>query len=352
MRSTREKQLAAALGAVAAAGGLYLTGRAAIRLALRARLRGRVVMIVGGTRGLGLAMARRFVDLGCPVAICGRDLDTAERARADLVARGGTVVAGSCDATDEADVARFLDVVLANLGRVDVLVTTAATVDVGPLEALTTRDFQEAMESTFWSNVHPTLAVLPIMRGQGHGRIAHVTSIGGRIPVPHLLPYSSAKFALVGFSEGLRSEVAKDGIEVTTIVPGLMRTGSYLFARFVGDAAREQAWFGRAATTPVLSMDADRAAARMIDAIAAGSPRAIIGLPARVAVAGHALFPRTSRRALRLTERALPAAPRDGERMETKAGEIDLEAVRAVQRAGADEAARYQHLGAWETAPD
>lgn len=344
MPTSRDKQLAAAASALAAAGGLYLAGRAAYRLVLRERLRGQVVVVVGGTRGLGLAMARRFVDLGCPVAICGRDEDTAERARADLVARGGTVVAGSCDASDEADVARFLDVVLANLGHVDVLITTAATMGVGPVESMSTRDFHEAMESIFWSNVYPTLAVLPVMRGQGHGRIAHVTSIGGRIPLPHMLPYSSAKFALVGFSEGLRAEVAKDGIQVTTLVPGPMRTGSYLRARFEGDAVAEQAWFGTASTTPGLAMDTERAASRMIEAIAAGTPRVVVGGPAQLALAGYTLFPRTSRRALSLTERALPSAP-EGE-LEAPIDERSIESVRAVQAAGAAYAARYQHLGA------
>ena len=346
-RSPSTNQLALTLAAAAGVTALVLATRAARRRARREALRGKVVVIIGGTRGLGLAMARRFVDLGCPIAICGRDEDTAERARLDLMARGGTVVAASCDATDEAEVARFLDLVLANLGHVDVLVTCAATIGVGPLESLSTRDFQEAMESIFWSSVHPTLAVLPIMRGHGGGRIAHVTSIGGRVPIPHLLAYSAAKFAEVGFSEGLRAEVAKDDIAVTTIVPGLMRTGSYVHAHFHGDVVKEQAWFGTASTAPGLSMDADRAALQMIDAIAAKRSRVIVGMPARLAISAYELFPRTTSRALSASARALPSAPDDPtieHRLVFEETDDERASVRAVQDAGRVYQERYQHL--------
>ncbi|UJR79706.1 SDR family NAD(P)-dependent oxidoreductase [Sandaracinus amylolyticus] len=346
-RSSSRRRVALTLAAAAGIGGLVLATRAARRHAARASLHGRVVVIVGGTRGLGLAMARRFVALGCPVAICGRDEETAERARLDLIERGGTVVAASCDATDEAEVARFLDLVLANLGRVDVLITCAATIGVGPIESMTTRDFQEAMESIFWSSVNPTLAVLPIMRGHGGGRIAHVTSIGGRIPIPHLLAYSAAKFAEVGFSEGLHAEVAKDGIAVTTIVPGLMRTGSYVRAHYHGDVVKEQAWFGSASIAPAISMDADRAASQMVDAIAAKRGRVIVGMPARAAIAAYELFPGTTSRALAVTERALPAAPADPtveHRVVFEESEEERTSVRAVQQAGRVYQERYQHM--------
>ena len=81
------------------------------------------------------------------------------------------------------------------------------------------------------------------MRARGEGTLAFITSIGGKIGVPHLAPYSSAKFAEVGFAQALRAEVAKDGVHVLTVVPGLMRTGSPTHAQFGGDAEKEYAWF-------------------------------------------------------------------------------------------------------------
>ena len=105
------------------------------------------------------------------------------------------------------------------------------------------------------------------MRSQGHGRIVTIASIGGKLSVPHLLPYSTAKFAAVGFSEGLRAELGSGPVTVTTVVPGLMRTGSHEQARFTGQAGKEFTWFALGASLPLLSMDAERAARQIIGAI-------------------------------------------------------------------------------------
>lgn len=320
-------------GALALAAGI---GRSRRRRA--AALRGQVAVVIGGTRGLGLAIARALVDAGCRVAICGRDQHTAERARADLIARGGDVLAAACDAGDEVEARRFLELVTANMGRVDVLVTVAATIRVAPIEATSARDFERAMDDVFWSAAYPTLAVLPIMRRLGGGRIAHVTSIGGVIAVPHLVPYSAAKFAEVGFSEGVRAEVAKDGIAVTTIVPGLMRTGSHLHARFAGRPHAEYAWFGAGATSPFPAISAERAARAIVRAIARGDRRAVIGAPARIAERAHALWPSLVDRMAALAARLLPSppdvrAPEEHEGIDVVRATADRPTTRAIERA-------------------
>jgi short-subunit dehydrogenase len=152
-------------------------------------------------------------------------------------------------------------------------------------------DFRNAIDTMFWGVVYPTLAVLPEMQDRRAGRIVTITSIGGKVSVPHLLPYSCAKFAAVGFSEGLRAELSGSGVHVTTIAPGLMRTGSYVNAWFKGDAEREAAWFSLGATLPGISMNAERAARQVVTATKRGESEAILSLPAKLLAAFHGLFP-------------------------------------------------------------
>src|SRR6185369_6660508 len=129
-------------------------------------------------------------------------------------------------------VAAMVSQVNERLGGIDVLVNNAGIISVGPIESQTIEDFREAMDVMFWGHVNTILAVLPQMQRRRSGWIGNVSSIGGKISVPHLVPYSCAKFASVGLSEGLTAELAKDGINVTTIVPGLMRTGAHINAYF------------------------------------------------------------------------------------------------------------------------
>src|SRR6186997_1202822 len=118
--------------------------------------------------------------------------------------------------------------------------------------------------------LYPTLAVLPDMRKRRSGRIVNITSIGGKLGIPHLLPYSASKFAAVGFSQGLRAEVAAEGIKVITVVPGLMRTGSPRNAIFRGRHRSEYAWFSISDALPGVSISAEQAARRIIEATCRG----------------------------------------------------------------------------------
>ena len=194
-------------------------------------------------------------------------------------------------------------------GPVEVLVCVAGVIQVGPLRALQRSHFTEAVDIMLWGPINTALAVVPAMRSRGRGRIGVITSVGGLIAAPHLLPYSTAKFGAVGFTRGLRSELAGSGVSVTTVAPGLMRTGSHIRAKFVGDHAREYAWFGTAASLPLLSLDAERAAARIVRAILAGRSDLTLTPLAWVAPRVAALFPRLTAGLLGVTTRLLPAAP-------------------------------------------
>jgi NAD(P)-dependent dehydrogenase (short-subunit alcohol dehydrogenase family) len=281
-------------------------GRAVARWRTRFDFRDRTILITGGTRGLGLELARQAGLAGARVAICGRDSDTLARARETLSQTGADILAESCDVTDRAQVAELIRSVQAACGHIDVLINNAGTVEVGPVGVMTATDFERDMATNFWGPLNVILAVLPHMRPRGEGRIVNIASIGGKLSVPHLLPYSSSKFALVGLSEGLRAELRASGIMVTTVCPGLMRTGSPRHATFKGQHDAEYTWFDLADNVPLLSMNVTRAARRILNATRYGKSHVVLSLPAKVADKVHGLFPGWTSDALSLANRWLP----------------------------------------------
>jgi NAD(P)-dependent dehydrogenase (short-subunit alcohol dehydrogenase family) len=225
---------------VAAGLGVGLAGYAVARkLRTAVELNGKVVLITGSSRGLGLAMAQEFAKRGCKLVICARDERELQVATEELARAGATVLGVPCDLGDRQQVERMIEQATLKFGGIDVLVNNAGIITVGPLESQTLEDFEDAMRVMFWGTVYPTLAVLPQMIARRSGSIANITSIGGKVSVPHLLPYSCAKFAAVAFSEGLRAELGRFGLKVTTVVPGLMRTGSHVNAYFKGNNQAE-----------------------------------------------------------------------------------------------------------------
>src|SRR5829696_7003549 len=290
----------------AAGAGAYLAARAVYRRLNDYDLSGKTVLITGGSRGLGLVLARGFAAEGANVAVCARDHRELGRARADLASRGARVFAFPCDVTDRAQVRELVDVVTRHFGRVDVLVNNAGVIQVGPAEEMTLEDYEQAMAVHFWGPLYATLAVLPQMRARRAGRVVNVSSIGGKVSVPHLVPYSASKFALAGLSDGLRAELAKDGIVVTSVYPGLMRTGSPRNATFKGQHRAEYAWFAISDSLPVTSIKAERAAAQIIDACRRGDAEVSLTLLAQAAVKFRALFPEVTADILAVVNRLLP----------------------------------------------
>lgn len=268
----------------------------------------RVAVVAGASRGLGLALATELALRGAIVVICARDeqeLLAAARIVGERVP-SARVHIRVCDVGDEAAVAGLVDDVERTIGAIEVLLAVAGIIQVGPFEAQSLDDFRASMNTMAWGPIHLVWSVLPHMRRRGRGRIGIVTSIGGVVSPPHLLPYATAKFAAVGFSDGLAAALSGTGVTATTIVPGLMRTGSHERALFAGDAAREYAWFAPAASLPGLSMDADRAARRMVTAVLRGRPLLILTPMAKAAVRVRGLMPGTTTRVMGLVNRMLP----------------------------------------------
>jgi NAD(P)-dependent dehydrogenase (short-subunit alcohol dehydrogenase family) len=230
-------------------------------------LRGEVAVVTGASRGLGLLLARELARQGCSLIICARDPAELGRAAVRLREDGADVAAVACDVTDQDAPSRLVQAALDRHGRLDIVLSNAGIIQVGPVQEATPEHFKTALDIMALAPARLALAALPVMQKQRHGRIVTIASIGGKLGVPHLLPYSTAKFAAVGFSEGLRAELGRGPVTVTTVVPGLMRTGSHLQARFTGQADKEFTWFSLGASLPLLSMDAERAARQIVGAI-------------------------------------------------------------------------------------
>jgi short-subunit dehydrogenase len=240
--------------------------------------------------------------------LCARDADELDTAAGLLRAAGGTVTTVACDLADDAAPELLVQAALEAYGRLDILVNNAGIIAVGPVESTEPADYEAALRTMALAPIRMTLAALPVMRRQAHGRIVNITSVGGKLSVPHLLPYSVAKFAAVGFSEGLRAELGTGPVAVTTVVPGLMRTGSHLRAGFSGRQEEEFTWFSLGASLPVVSMDAERAGQQIVEAVRRRRAELILTPLAQVAARGAGIMPELTTTILQQVGNLLPAA--------------------------------------------
>ncbi|HEY6098883.1 MAG TPA: SDR family NAD(P)-dependent oxidoreductase [Anaeromyxobacter sp.] len=299
--------------AVGVAAGLAVGAWALARRLGRLELAGKVALVTGGSRGLGFVLSRELVRRGMRVVVCARDEGELERARESLGAEGLDVVALPVDVTDEEGLAGLVADVEENVGPIELLVNNAGIIQVGPAETMSFEDYRRAMDVMFWGAVYAADAVLPRMRARRRGTIVNVTSIGAAVGVPHLAPYVAAKFALRGWSEVLGAEMAKHGIEVITVVPGLMRTGSFGHALVKGRRYAEASLFSLLSSLPLLTTSAERAARRIVRAVEQRDRFVVIGAPAKLLRLVHALFPGAVVGTLGLVNRLLPA-PEEGAR--------------------------------------
>lgn len=308
MRTTNLRTAGMVAGAVATS----LLVRRLVRNSNAIDFRNRVVLISGGSRGLGLVLARHFGAAGARVIICAREEDELARAVDDLNARHVVAVAHVCDVRNRQDVVALVTKVEHEIGPIDVLINNAGVIQVGPMDTMTRDDFDEALGIHLYGPMNFVEAVLPHMRRRRLGRIANISSIGGRLAMPHMLPYCASKFALVGYSQGLRAELAGSGIKVTTVCPGLMRTGSPRQAFFKGRHHEEYTWFSISDSLPLISVNADSAAEAILRACRYGQADLMIGLPAQIAARTAGLLPGVTANVLGWVNRLLPSS--DGDR--------------------------------------
>jgi short-subunit dehydrogenase len=271
---------------------------------------GKSVVVTGGSRGLGLVLARQLAAEGARLTLIARDASELRRAADDLRARQPSteVLIVPADVRESEEVGRAVRQSIDRYGRIDVLINNAGIIEVGPFNHMKLSDYDDAMKTHFWGSLYTILAVLPHMRSQGGGRIVNISSVGGRISVPHLLPYCASKFALSGLSDGLRAELARDRIVVTTVCPGLMRIGSPVNAAFKGQRAQEYAWFAILSSLPVTTISGERAAGQILYACRRGKAELVITVQAKLAVLARAIAPGLVADTMSLVDRLLPQA--------------------------------------------
>src|SRR5213594_2212968 len=274
-------------------------------------LHDKVVLITGGSRGLGLVLARHVCARGGKVALIARDPDELARAKADLYPLGGKVLTIECDLLDTGKIQSAVRQIIDRFGKIDILINNAGIIEVGPVEHMTPEDFERAMRLHFWAPFELISQIVPGMRIWGGGRIVNISSIGGKVAVPHMAPYSASKFALTGFSDAIRDELARDNIYVTTVAPGMMRTGSHVNAKFKGKHDIEFAWFAASAGAPLISMNADRAARKILAACRRGQPSLTLTFAARLQIVANALFPNLTGYLMKFVNRLLPESGGD-----------------------------------------
>lgn len=290
------------------AAGL-VAGIVLVRKVVRSRysFEGKVCVVTGGSRGLGLVLSRQLAAQGATVAMLARNGRELHRALSHLEPRGRHLGIAT-DVTNPTSVSNAIEKVVANEGRVDVLINNAGIIQVGPFEHLTPSDFDEAIDVHMKGPLYTMMAVIPLMREQGGGRIVNISSIGGKLAFPHLLPYTASKHGLVGLSDGFRHELRKDKIRVTTVCPGLIRTGSPPNALFKGQHRKEYAWFAISDSLPLVSKNAEKAGRQILRACARGDAELTITLKAKLAAVTRALFPGATASMLAAVSRLLPSS--------------------------------------------
>lgn len=299
MKLSRRDSLLSAAGLLGVVGCYFFRRHAA------AFYRDKVVVITGGSRGLGLALARVCARRGAQLALLARDEEELHRAKVSLARYGTQVTTWTCDLTADAEIAKRIAEIAETHGRIDVLINNAGEIVVGPSLPLNADEFKRLLDLHFWASFHAINYSLPHLRRRG-GNIVNIASFGGKVPVPHMLSYTTSKFSLVGFSEGLQAELAPERIRVTTVCPFIIRTGSHLHAEFKGKARQEFSWFSAGMQTPLTSISAKRLAQQIANAASIGLPVLVLPWQARLLVAIHAVLPNLFSIANTLVGVALP----------------------------------------------
>ncbi|MEJ8757073.1 SDR family oxidoreductase [Pontibacter sp. H259] len=318
---------------LAAGAGALLAARAVYRKVSAYDFNGKVVLITGGSRGLGLVMARQLAKEGARLVLCARDARELENARMELAGNGADVLVIKCDVTDQQQVSNMIANVQNEFGPIDVLINNAGVIQAGPVAEMTVEDFDEAIKIHYWAPIYTILAVLPTMKLRNEGRILNIASIGGKISVPHLVPYSASKFAMVGLSEGLRAELSKYNICVTTATPGLIRTGSTGHAIVKGQNEKEYALFKHMDSSPLTSNSAEETAASILNALRHGDAEVTTTFPAIFGEFVHGISPGFMTSVFSLVNKFLPGEGGIGKNRATGAeSESELSRTWATER--------------------
>ncbi|MET0821316.1 MAG: 3-oxoacyl-ACP reductase FabG [Aeromicrobium sp.] len=204
-------------------------------------LDGRVAIVTGGAQGIGLAIARTFVEHGARVVLGDLNLEVAKAAAAEL---GSSARAEPCDVTDEDQVGRLVSSAVEHFGALDVMVNNAGITRDATMRKMGLDDFRLVLDIHLTGTWLGTREAAAVMRPRGSGSIINISSISGKVGNLGQTNYSAAKAGIVGMTKAAAKEVARDGVRVNAIQPGLIRTA-------MTEAMPQKAWDAKMAEIPM-----------------------------------------------------------------------------------------------------
>jgi 3-oxoacyl-[acyl-carrier protein] reductase len=187
-------------------------------------LEGKTALVTGAAQGIGLEIARRFIEEGASVLVADLNAELVAAAAAELAKDGGRAIATRCNVTVESDVDAAVALCVAQLGALDVMVNNAGITRDATMRKMSLEDFRAVIEVHLQGTWLGTRSAAAVMREQGHGSIINISSISGKIGNPGQTNYSAAKAGIVGLTKAAAKEVAHAGVRVNVIMPGLIKT--------------------------------------------------------------------------------------------------------------------------------
>ena len=236
-----------------------------------------VAVITGAATGIGRALAARLADDGARLCLADINKTQLEVEAHGLRARGGEVVTYTVDVSDRRQMEAFANKAVDHFGRVDLLINNAGVALCGDVEEVSIADIEWVMGINFWGTVYGVKYFLPILKEQKKAYIVNLSSVFGMIAPPGEAAYSASKFAVRGFTEALKHELAGTSVQVSSVHPGGIRTGIAKTSRLGAGADPQKREVDAAKFEFLARTSPERAADRIIDGLLKGETRILIG---------------------------------------------------------------------------
>ena len=254
-------------------------------------LENRTALVTGAASGIGRSLAVGLAARGCSLALADRNVAGLEETERVIATNRVRISRHALDVADREAVAALPAAVEAVHGGLDLLVNNAGVAVGGTFDDVTEADFEWLFEINFWGVVRITRAFLPLLRAQPEARIVNLSSLYGLIAPPGQTAYAASKFAVRGFSQALRHELAGGSVGVTVVHPGGVATSVADSARLPAHMTPEEAARGRAAANSLLKLPPERAAEIILAAVERRQGRVLVGTDAKLVALIERLVP-------------------------------------------------------------